>query len=77
MRLIPLTLALLPSSASCSSPVLCLATGTAHECTKEDSLRSAITIYNIEKYSYEAELLEKMEGVLFLQWEDGKELSGR
>lgn len=36
-----------------------------------------MTIHNTEKYSYEAELLEKMEGVLFLQWKDGKELSGR
>lgn len=74
--LAPLPLALSPPSASCSSPVLHLAMGTARECTKKTLMQAAVTMLYAAKGSYEAELL-KMEGVLFLQWKDGKELSGR
>lgn len=50
--------------------------GTARECTKKTLMQAAGTIHCAAKGSYEAELLQ-MEGVLFLQWKDGKELSGR
>jgi len=43
MHLIPVTLALPPSSPSCWSPGLCLASGTAHERTEENPYAIAIT----------------------------------
>lgn len=53
---------------------MCAARGS----TKKTPMQVAVTAHRTwhAKGSYEAELL-KIQGELFLQWKDGKELSGR